>query len=100
MNRDNIYTRAKNNGCEFESTCVGISQMEWDKLMKGATKANRKEVVRIALLDNMPESFHGGENYSKSESCIEEMDKIIEGLETIASEIDDIPSSDDLLNVI
>lgn len=51
-------------------------------------------------LDNMPESFHGGENYSKSESCIEEMDKIIEGLETIASEIDDIPSSDDLLNVI
>lgn len=50
MKHDNIYTRAKNNGCEFESTCVGIGQREWDRLMKGATKANRKEVVRIALL--------------------------------------------------
>lgn len=48
MNK-NIYERAKNNGCQFETTCVGISQYEWDKLMKGATRANRKKVIKMAL---------------------------------------------------
>ena len=48
--KNNIYQRAINNGCEFEATCVGIGQNKWDELMKGHTKANRKEVVKIALL--------------------------------------------------
>ncbi len=45
----NIYQRAKKNGAEFIATCVSISKSEWDQLMKGARRANRKEVVKIAL---------------------------------------------------
>lgn len=45
----NIYQRAKQNGVVFVATCVDIGQYEWDKLMKGHTLANRKEVVKIAL---------------------------------------------------
>lgn len=45
----NIYSRAKRFGVRFEATCVGIGQREWDRLMKGATRANRKEVVRAAM---------------------------------------------------
>ena len=46
----NIYDRAKQNGCNLETTCVGCGVNRWDELMEGHTKANRKEVVRIALL--------------------------------------------------
>lgn len=46
---ENIYQRAKRNGVEFADTCVGIGQYQWDKYMKGHTRANRKEVVKIAL---------------------------------------------------
>lgn len=45
----NIYERAKRNGCQFVATCVGIGTYEWEKYMKGHTRANRKEVVKIAL---------------------------------------------------
>lgn len=45
----NIYNRAKRNGVEFECTCVGIAQWKWNKLMKDRTRANRREVVKIAL---------------------------------------------------
>lgn len=45
----NIYQRAKNNGCNFEATCVGIGVNAWDELMEGHTIANQKEVVKIAL---------------------------------------------------
>jgi len=31
----------------FESTCVGISQEEWDFKMQGTRKANRKEVEKL-----------------------------------------------------
>ncbi len=44
-----IYQRAKRFGVQAECTCVGIGQYEWDRLMKGHTRANRKEVVKIAL---------------------------------------------------
>jgi len=44
-----IYDRAKQKGVEFQTTCVGITIWEWNKLMKGHTRANRREVVKIAL---------------------------------------------------
>ena len=47
---NNIYQRAINNGCQFYATCVDININEWDELMKGATRADRKLVVKIALL--------------------------------------------------
>lgn len=45
-----IYERAAANGCYFECTCVGISQSKWDRLMQGARRANKKKVIKIALL--------------------------------------------------
>mgnify|MGYP001099698838 CR=1 FL=1 len=47
---NSIYQKAFNNGCHLECTCVGITENEWDKLMKGHCKADRKKVVRIALM--------------------------------------------------
>jgi len=46
----NIYKRAINNGCNLECTCVGIGVNKWDELMKGARQANKKKVIKIALL--------------------------------------------------
>ena len=48
--KNNIYQRAINNGCEYQATCVGIGQNEWDRLMKGARQADRKKVIKVALL--------------------------------------------------
>lgn len=45
----NIYERAKRYGVYFEASCVGISPWKWDQLMKGHTRANKKEVVKLAL---------------------------------------------------
>jgi hypothetical protein len=53
MLRNNIYQRAKENGAEFECNCIGIGILEWEELMKGHTRANRKEVVKIALQANV-----------------------------------------------
>ena len=39
----------RRNGAQFVDTCVGITQSQWDKYMKGHTRANRREVVKIAL---------------------------------------------------
>lgn len=44
-----IYERAKLNGCYYETSCVSSSAREVEKLMKGATRANKKQVVKIAL---------------------------------------------------
>lgn len=49
----NIYQRAKINGCYLETTCVGCGVNMWDELMEGHKKANRKEVVKIALLSGV-----------------------------------------------
>ncbi len=46
----NIYQRAKLNGCHFESTCIGIPQHEYDRMMKGTRLANKRKVVKIALM--------------------------------------------------
>lgn len=45
----NIYDKALLNGAEYEAACTSISKDEWDRLMEGAVKANRKKVVKIAL---------------------------------------------------
>lgn len=45
----NIYHRAERNGVYFEATCVGVTVREWDRLMDGHTRADRRKVVKIAL---------------------------------------------------
>lgn len=50
MKSEYLYKRALNNGVISEATCVGIGQYQWDKYMKGSTRANRKIAVKIALL--------------------------------------------------
>jgi hypothetical protein len=50
MNTQQLLKRAEQNGCSFEATCVGIGIGKWEELMKGATRANRKLAVKIALL--------------------------------------------------
>lgn len=44
-----IYQRAERNGITYESNCGSVSEREWDKLMKGATRANKKMVDKIVL---------------------------------------------------
>ena len=46
---NNIYNRAKQKGVQFECTCVGIGMTKWERLMKNHTRANRREVIKIAL---------------------------------------------------
>ena len=50
MTTANLLFKAERFGCFLEDTCVGIGQNAWDKYMKGATRANKKEIVKIALL--------------------------------------------------
>ena len=48
--KKSIYDRATKNGCYLETTCVGISQWKWDELMKGARPANKRKVIKVALM--------------------------------------------------
>lgn len=51
MKKLNIYQQAVRNGCQFVATCVSLGSADkWNELMKGARQANKKKVVRIALL--------------------------------------------------
>lgn len=50
MKTETIYQRALNNGCFFECSCVGITSGKWDRLMQGARKADKKKVIKVALL--------------------------------------------------
>lgn len=48
--KQSIYDRAAKNGCYLEATCTGISQWKWDELMKGARTANKRKVIKVALM--------------------------------------------------
>ena len=61
----NIYERAKNLGCFFEDTCVDCGTDYWEETMKGARKANRKEVVKIALLAGVIDEFQAKEEIER-----------------------------------
>jgi len=61
----NIYQKAKNNGCFLECTCVGISLSKWDRLMNGATRANKKEVVKIAEMAGVIDEFQAKEEIKR-----------------------------------
>ena len=50
MKTSELLKRAERNGAELENTCVGCTSHEWENFMKGATKANKKDIVKIALL--------------------------------------------------
>lgn len=50
MRTEQLYNKAQQKGCHLEDTCVGIGIYKWEELMKGATRANRKIAVKIALL--------------------------------------------------
>lgn len=41
----------------LECTCEGISIKEWNKLMKGATRANHKMINRL-VKKHLPDLFH------------------------------------------
>lgn len=45
-----IYEKAAKNGCFLECACTDINQTKWDQLMKGARKANRKKVLKAAII--------------------------------------------------
>lgn len=60
-----IYERAKLKGCNFVATCVGIGQYQWDKYMKGHTRANRKEVVNIALQAGVIDEYQARQELKK-----------------------------------
>jgi hypothetical protein len=49
MNSKELFNKGLSSGFIYECTCVGISQNEWDKLMKNHTKADRRIVVKAAL---------------------------------------------------
>jgi hypothetical protein len=58
-----LYDRAIRNGCEFECDCSGTNYRTWDKLMKGATKANTILVHKLAKqLGIVPEGFNAKNN--------------------------------------
>lgn len=61
----NIYQRAYDNGCYLETDCTSITESKWNKLMKGHTKANRKEVVRIALLAGVIDEYQAKEEIKR-----------------------------------
>lgn len=44
-----IYTRALTKGVHLETTCVGCTYDQWQQLMKGATRANRRIVEKLAV---------------------------------------------------
>lgn len=46
-----IYNRAQKNGVYFENTCVSLpgGYDQWQKLMKGATRANNRIVTKLAV---------------------------------------------------
>ena len=46
LTANEIYEKAMNNGVYLEATCVGISQSEWDRLMKGAVRADKKKLLK------------------------------------------------------
>lgn len=45
----NIYQRADKYGAHLEGTCVSLNADEVDSLMKGKTKADRKQVLKVAF---------------------------------------------------
>ncbi len=55
-NAKQIYNQAEQFGVSLEATCVGISIHEWERLMQGATKANKKLVDKI-IADNTDGEF-------------------------------------------
>lgn len=50
MTTQRLYHAAQKYGCTGEATCTGITLTEWEKLMKGATRANKRLVTKIAAL--------------------------------------------------
>jgi hypothetical protein len=43
---------------ELEATCVGCTIYEWEKLMKGAKRANHKQIDRLVKI-HLPELYEG-----------------------------------------
>ena len=53
----NIYRQALNGNVNYECSCAGIGVDKWDELMKGAKKANKKIVTKIALLAGVIDEY-------------------------------------------
>lgn len=62
----NIYERSKTNGFYFQCSCVNCGGVDqWEELMKGHTKANQREVVKIALQAGVIEEWWAREELKK-----------------------------------
>lgn len=69
---NNIYEKALRNGVFLEATCVGIGMTEWERLMKNATRANKKTVHKT-LKNEIESDFlkaYNPYNYFKTETHI------------------------------
>ena len=49
MTAERIYRNAERFGVFLEATCVDVTQNRWDKLMAGATRADKRRIHRILV---------------------------------------------------
>lgn len=47
MTAKQFYDNAMSNGVYYQCSCVGIGSRAWDRLMKGAVRANARKVEAI-----------------------------------------------------
>jgi len=83
---------------DFQDELSGISDSEEleDIIQRIREFAEEQEEKR----SNMPESLQNSDKYSIAENSVNEMEKLIEGMDSYIDAIDNMPDSDDLLNVI
>ena len=42
-----VYARALSHGVEYEANCTCLSQREWNRLMRGAVRADKRRVEQV-----------------------------------------------------
>ncbi len=67
-----IYERAEENGIYLEATCVGVGMSRWEKLMAGATRADKRRVEAIMIkhghLTRFDANMYNPYDYYKTET--------------------------------
>lgn len=64
MKAEEIYNKAFSNGITFKSSCIDISIKEWERMMKGTVRADKRKIKKI-VMQHYPEfkSLFVGYNY-------------------------------------
>lgn len=58
----------------LEATCVGINEQKWNRLMEGATRANKKTIDKLVknhlpeLYDDLCLNYYNPYNYFKTKT--------------------------------